>query len=275
MNTKLIFLDIDGTLTVLGYNTPPASALDALRRARANGHKVFLCTGRDLAMLRPLLEYGFDGYIASAGGYVVCGDEVICDLPMDREVFRLAMECLSRNRVFRTVECRDGTYGDMLPGGLPDEEGSFSNSDLLRFRAQLSETLDIRPIEEYDGAPVYKIVLMCVDRRQLDEPIALLGGELEFCLQDIRTVRCINAEASAKGHDKGTGIRLLCRHLGKEIADTIGFGDSMNDKEMFETVGFSVCMGNGQEAVKAIADYVCPDVSDDGLYRAFEELGLI
>ena len=52
---KLIFLDIDGTLTVAGENTPPKSALDAIRRTQAKGNKVFLCTGRNLDMLKPLL----------------------------------------------------------------------------------------------------------------------------------------------------------------------------------------------------------------------------
>ena len=42
MNSKLLFLDIDGTLTEAGYNIPPASALDAVRKAQRNGHKVFL-----------------------------------------------------------------------------------------------------------------------------------------------------------------------------------------------------------------------------------------
>ena len=71
MNGKLLFLDIDGTLTEPGYNTPPESALKAIKMAQKNGHKVFLCSGRNLAMLRPLLKYGFNGYVASAGGYVV------------------------------------------------------------------------------------------------------------------------------------------------------------------------------------------------------------
>lgn len=36
MSKKLIFLDIDGTLTEPGSNIPPASALEAVRRAQAN-----------------------------------------------------------------------------------------------------------------------------------------------------------------------------------------------------------------------------------------------
>ena len=60
MNGKLLFLDIDGTLTEPGYNVPPASALEAIRKAQKNGHKVYLCSGRNKAMLKPLLAYGFD-----------------------------------------------------------------------------------------------------------------------------------------------------------------------------------------------------------------------
>lgn len=274
MNAKLIFLDIDGTLTESGYNRPPSSALEAIRRAQANGHKVFLCSGRNLAMLRPLLQYGFDGYVASAGGYVVCGGEVIYDCPMTQEAFRSAMDCFVRNRVLRTVECLNGTYGDSGLGDILDDDEP-TNSEMLRFRRQLSESLDIRPMSEYDGAPVYKIVFMCTDRRQLDEPIALLGEYLNFCVQDFEALRWINGEIFSHAFNKGSGIAKLCAYLGADIADTIGFGDSMNDKEMFEAVGFSVCMDNGQAVMKAMADYVCPAVGDDGLYKAFERLGLI
>ena len=48
-----------------------------------------------------------------------------------------------------------------------------------------------------------------------------------------------------------------------------------NDKEMIETVGFSVCMENGSPNLKAISDMVCPAVEEDGLAWAFEKLGLI
>ena len=72
MKQKLIFLDIDGTLLPPGEMTVPASAVEAIRQARANGHKVFLCTGRNLRMTKPLLAYGFDGFVCSAGGYVGC-----------------------------------------------------------------------------------------------------------------------------------------------------------------------------------------------------------
>ena len=49
----------------------------------------------------------------------------------------------------------------------------------------------------------------------------------------------------------------------------------MNDLEMIETVGHSTVMENGSAALKGIADFVCPAVTDDGLATAFLKLGII
>lgn len=73
MKKRIIFLDIDGTLTEPGCNEPPKSAIGAIRETQKKGNLVFLCTGRNYDMLRPLLQYGFDGVIASSGAYILCG----------------------------------------------------------------------------------------------------------------------------------------------------------------------------------------------------------
>ena len=67
MGRKLIFLDIDGTLLPPGDMLIPESTLAALDRARANGHKLFLCTGRNHRMTEPLLRHDcFAGAVCSA-----------------------------------------------------------------------------------------------------------------------------------------------------------------------------------------------------------------
>lgn len=48
MGHNVIFLDVDGTLTDY-ENHIPASAVHAIRQARANGHLVYICTGRSKA----------------------------------------------------------------------------------------------------------------------------------------------------------------------------------------------------------------------------------
>ena len=49
----------------------------------------------------------------------------------------------------------------------------------------------------------------------------------------------------------------------------------MNDLEMIETVGVSVCMDNGSPLLKEKSNMICPSVEEDGLYKAFEQLQLI
>lgn len=274
MNRKLIFLDIDGTLTPPGSNEPPASALAAIRKAQTLGHKVFLCTGRNPAMLSPLLKYGFDGYIGCAGGYVAAGEKVLYDCPMTEEQRVTALELLRESGVFRTIEAKDGSYCDENLADLLKNAGD-GNSEFLRWRKAIESDLGILPMAEYDGRPIYKVVFMCEDLSQLDAAKAALEGEFNFVVQDaFRFNGILNGEMINRKFDKGTGVKLVARALGFDMSDTIGFGDSMNDKEMIEVVGTSVCMANGSPTLQEISDLVCPAVEADGLAKAFEELGL-
>lgn len=44
---------------------------------------------------------------------------------------------------------------------------------------------------------------------------------------------------------------------------------------MLEYCAFGVAMGNGGPEIRAMADDVTDTVENDGLYRAFEKLGLL
>lgn len=275
---KLIFLDIDGTLTVPGENTPPQSAIDAINKARSKGHKIFLCTGRNPDMLKPLLKYKFDGFISCAGGYIAVGenyDEILYSHPMTDEQRDTALKALHDNGVFCTIEAEKGSWGDEDLGEFLSTQGE-GNSEIERWRKALSSNLGIKPMSQYDGSPVYKVVIMCTKMSQLDEAKKLLGDEFNFVIQELKEpVTCINGEIINKDFDKGKGVKIICEKFHEKIENTIGFGDSMNDLEMIQTVGKSVCMANGSEALKKIADIVCPSVKENGLAKAFADLDLI
>lgn len=274
MNKKLVFLDIDGTLTTPGSNVPPQSALDAIRLAQAAGHRVFLCTGRNYDMLRPLLAYGFDGAVASGGGYVFLGDQVLYDCPMSEEQKEKALRLFAEGGVLRTIEAKDGSFCDAGMGEFL-QQCSGGNSELLRWREALEKDLGIRPMAEYDGRPIYKVVFMCRTAEQLAPAIRELEGEFYFLIQDLAGANCLNGELVNRRFDKGSGIRRMCEALHAELSDTIGVGDSMNDLEMIETVGTGVCMDNGSPNLKKRSDLICPAVEDDGLAWAFQRLGLV
>ena len=133
MEKKLIFLDIDGTLTEPGKNVPPDSALEAVRRAQAKGHIVVLCSGRNYGMLSPLLKYGFNGVISCAGGCIEYGNHMVYDCPMTPEQQKRVLTVFQESGVYRTIGSRYYSYTDEgFKEFLAENTQSEANSELLR-----------------------------------------------------------------------------------------------------------------------------------------------
>ena len=67
---KILFIDVDGTLVDCQTNLHE-SAVTAIRRARARGHRVYICTGRSKAeVYSNIWDIGLDGMIGGNGSYV-------------------------------------------------------------------------------------------------------------------------------------------------------------------------------------------------------------
>ena len=82
-------------------------------------------------------------------------------------------------------------------------------------------------------------------------------------------------DLGVKDITKAHAIDVLLEHLQADKKDTIAFGDAKVDIPMLEYCEIGVSMGNGGLEILAMADMVTDDVEEDGLYNAFEKLGLI
>ena len=69
------------------------------------------------------------------------------------------------------------------------------------------------------------------------------------------------------GNSKGKSILRILEHFNLSAEEAIAFGDGFNDREMLQTVGTGIAMGNAAQELKAVADDVCPDTWDEGIYR--------
>lgn len=105
MDKKLIFLDIDGTILIPEEGIRQ-TVKDGLRRARMQGHQVFICTGRSCHMLpEELADVELDGVIANAGSDIwVHG----------KNIYRTALDEEKLKRTFAVLDRLDGIY--MLEG---------------------------------------------------------------------------------------------------------------------------------------------------------------
>jgi Cof subfamily protein (haloacid dehalogenase superfamily) len=77
-------------------------------------------------------------------------------------------------------------------------------------------------------------------------------------------------EFAQAGVTKGSGLDVLAEHLGFTREQTVAFGDGENDVELVEWGGFGVAVGNAHERVKAVADWVCPPASEQGVAQVIE-----
>jgi hypothetical protein len=82
-------------------------------------------------------------------------------------------------------------------------------------------------------------------------------------------------DITAKGADKGEGIKAMAEYMGLDPQNTIAFGDGGNDTSMIRAAGIGVAMGNALESLKQEADYTTTSVDDDGLLNALRHFNLI
>ena len=72
--------------------------------------------------------------------------------------------------------------------------------------------------------------------------------------------------------NKGMGLHMFADSNNIPIEEIIGFGDMENDLELIREAGWGVCMLNGCDACKEIADDITEyEVSDDGIGRYLED----
>ena len=83
------------------------------------------------------------------------------------------------------------------------------------------------------------------------------------------------ADITARFADKGTGLVSIAEHQGFDVSETMAFGDGGNDTSIIMQAGIGVAMGNANEHLKLVADYITSSVDDDGVYNALKHFGII
>ncbi|MBY4955249.1 HAD family hydrolase [Streptococcus suis] len=277
---KIIFLDVDGTL-VDYHNRIPESAIRAIRQARENGHLVYVCTGRSRAEMQPeLWEIGLDGMIGGNGSYVEHQGQVIMHQLLSEEDSRAIVDWLHERGLEFYLESNNGLFAS--------ENFRERARETLRIysmnKGKTAEEVATQEVEDvihgmiFDGQ-LYRNdlnkVSFALDSYQdhLDSKQAF--PQLVANTWGGRGESALFGDLGVKDIDKAHAISVLLDHLGASQADTIAFGDAKIDISMLDYCAIGVAMGNGGAEILAMADMITDDVEEDGLYNAFEKLGLL
>ncbi len=244
----IIFLDIDGT--VFDGEKVPEKNILALRRARAEGHKVFLNTGRAHCIVtKEILDaVQPDGVASAMGTAIFVGDELIYSAVMDEDDVQYLVKFGDERDMFVIIESIERLVSLKGP--------AFIGQNNLIDRAE-----ELR--QNYPDMNVSKISLM---RHLTDEEEAVLKERFPVVYAHENY-----AEIPTLGHNKATAIARVCEYYGTDIAHSIAMGDSGNDDEMVKFAGIGVAMGNATEPIKEVADFITLNCEDGGVAYALEK----
>ncbi|MBO6046825.1 MAG: Cof-type HAD-IIB family hydrolase [Erysipelotrichaceae bacterium] len=254
---KALFFDIDGTLVSFKTHDIPESTKRALKLLKEKGHKIFIATGRGKDGLFVLNGIDFDGYITLNGQYCFTKDEVIYENTIKKEELEILVKEIEKNPFPCVFTTDHGTFFNYR-----DERVDFINSITHNDDHPVGDVSDI----------VNDHVYQCGCYISEEEEKELLK-KLKNCTSG--RWHPIFVDISPVGGTKQKGIDQFLAYYGMDIKDTIGFGDGGNDRQMLEHVNTAVVMGNGNDELKAIADYVTDDVDHDGILKALQHLKLI
>ena len=256
-----LFFDIDGTLVSFKTHEIPPSTVFALIQAKANGHKVFIATGRPPLIITNLraIEHLIDGYVTINGALCYVGNEVIrCkDIPKE-DVHTVIRDAQEKN------------YGLIVVGekdvALHDPEGQVYQI----FHGELAvENLNmVKPLDEVLNQRILQLTAFFpseYEEKLMERIPGCTSGRWHPSFTDI----------TAQGADKGEGILAMAAHFNIAPERTIAFGDGGNDTPMIKAAHIGVAMGNAIESLKQEATHTTTSVDEDGILNALRHFNIV
>ena len=263
MKKKAIFFDIDGTLLTEDTQIIPESTLKSLKKAKNNGHLLFINTGRTYCSIpNKISSLEFDGYICGCGTQIYYNDDIIFEKDIKKNKCHELVSILRKYNINGIFEGKEAIYFDNkqpLTEKIMEAKKMFSvqgidvskswdddDLDFSKFVVWLNEKSNKKGFFEYikDGFD-------CIDR-----------GNNFF-------------EIIPSGYSKATGIEFIQNHLNISLEDCLAIGDSSNDLPMLNYVNNSIVMGNGNSALFEQATFVTKHIEDDGIEYALKHFAII
>lgn len=257
---RLVAVDMDGTL--LDENgVVPADLWPLLAQMTERGIVFAPASGRQYATLRR--EFGTHGddmvFISENGTFVVQHDaELSSDVLAPAAVADVIARVRAMTHDVIAVVCgKRSAYIEHIDDA--------SRAEVDRYYARLTVVDDLAEVDD----DVLKMAVFTFEDAEVTTAPALGGiaDTLQVVVSGHHWVDVMNP-----GVNKGVALRRLQTVLGVTPAQTVAFGDYLNDLEMMDAAEYSYAMANAHDDVAARARFRAPSNRDHGVVRVLEGL---
>jgi len=253
MNMRAIFIDMDGTLLNTSNNISRRN-MEAINRLINQGVKVFLATGRHYEVTAPYhKEIGLQTPMICLNGAAIY--DAVTGKAFQMKTVRLNEErfhhLTAENRCNVIIHTTNGLYCKETN----EEIDYWTKVGQVppRYIGDLRKA-NYRDVLKYSiltGAPSPKLSDL------FKKEAAVINWSNGF-------------EMVAHNVSKWSAIKSLLPTFRISPSEVVAIGDGPNDIEMLRNVGTGVAMGNANQEVKAVADFVTGHHENDGLAEFIE-----
>lgn len=255
---KIIFFDIDGTLIDMQSKHISTRTIEALQRLKANNIKICIATGRSPLQIPKFPTIDFDAYLTYNGSYCYDHETTIFSNPLSKADVHTIITNAAKLQKPLVIATSNSLLGN---GSDEDLKTYFGFSNVYY---QLTDDL----IAHSSQNDVYQLM---IPARKEEYPAIIQGVKAaKIAAWWDRAVDIIPQDGG-----KGVAIKTMLSYYGYSQAEAMAFGDGNNDIAMLQAVGHGIAMGNASSQLKDIADEICQDTANDGIYHYLLDHGII
>lgn len=256
-NIKIAFIDIDGTLSN-SKKEVTKETIESIKYATKHGMYVVLCSGRTNSYVCEISKK-----IHASSFVISCNGAETYNYETNQNVFDNKIAIDDINTIWKY--CQTNNIGCILN----TQDQRYCNEAIYD---NYSNKILLKGIQSFN-IDTYQIV---TGQKNYDKM-----SQLEKFIGENNNLKITNASSAYiekiqngnhyffditnKNVNKGIAIKQLLEYLklGKENA--IGFGDHINDHDLFESVGFKIAMANANPKLKEQADFITLSNDENGV----------
>lgn len=256
-NIHVIFFDIDFTAFDHTHFKVRPLTIYAMKQLKEKGYKLCISTSRGFDEIREIDKEFVelcDAIVCLAGAYILVDGQVITK-PIDKNLVNKIIRLLDNNNIPYRYATIDGK-------GYLSESSEFIYDLFYKYYHMVPSE------KKYEGEDVLQIMYYGADK-DFHDKLRMISNKI-----DVINMK-YNNEISSKSSNKGDIIEEVCLRLHEDPKSVMSFGDSENDLSLLTKSCFGVAMGNACDELKKVADYICENEDNDGIYKTFVKYGFI
>lgn len=260
---KIIFFDIDGTIITEDTHIISKKTIQAIRKARKNGHFAFINTGRTFFNIpKEIRSIGFDGYVCGCGTYIHYNGKPILTKTISKATCAEISKKLREFKINGIFEAVNAVFFDQTRPAF---------GELAKVKAMFGlQGFDVTKSWDDPDLTFDKFVVWINEESNFDAFYSYITKDFDYIDRGNNF-----GELVPKGFSKASGIKFIQEYFNIPLDNCYAIGDSPNDLPMLEYVPNSIAMGNSTPFLFNLVSFVTKDIEHDGIEHALSHFQII